>query len=375
MQRGFWEANLKRRPNDGPENESKNGPENESVSERGEAAFGVIVGAALILMVVLAALVSRGSTDEGETGEPTNVIAAASTSKPLSDVAELAPTTALISGAARVNGVSAVAAGDAIVDVNDVGQPLVTLSPTALPDDGLPTPQAAARNLWDAWRDNDTQRGLLYARAKVVNQLFQTTWSPRIRQAGCTIIEAGWLCRFEGARDRWDLGITGDSSLGYRVQRMSMGEAVGDLEPPGTLPIASTIFTPPPTRKDGSPIGPYGPPIPPTTVPSSLPTSLTGEPGIGEPGEPGISTTLDPSADPSTGGQGVISSTNAKRKSRPTTTAKRKAKTTKPAVESEPAEQPKPEPEPEPVPEPETKPKSVPADDGPPQPVPVANPE
>jgi hypothetical protein len=369
VQWGFWEANPRRWPKDSRKDAPKDEPKDAPEGERGEAAFGVIVGSALILMVVLAALVSRGSGDDGGTNEQTSVVAAASTSKPLSDVAELAPTTALISGAA---GVSAVAAGDAIGGVDDVGQPLVTLSSLALPDDGLPTPQAAARNLWDAWRDNDTQRGLLYARAKVVNQLFQTPWSPRIRQAGCTIVEAGWLCRFEGARDRWDLAITGDSEVGYRVQLISMGKAVGDLEPPGTLPIASTIFIPPPTRKDGSPIGPYGPPIPSSTMP--FPSSLNDVVPID--GSAGISTTLDPSADP-----GVASSISAKRKTRPTTTIRRKASTTKPPIEAKPdVEQPQakpsatPEPtEPEPTAPPE--PKAVPAGDGAPKPVPVANPE
>ena len=101
---------------------------------------------------------------------------------------------------------------------------------------GLPTPQAAARNLWDAWRDADGPRALLYATASATDVLMATAWGPEVHQSGCTAIEAGWLCRFEGPTVRWDLDIAGDDTLGYHVRRVSTGEPNGILLVPGVSP-------------------------------------------------------------------------------------------------------------------------------------------
>ena len=101
---------------------------------------------------------------------------------------------------------------------------------------GLPTPQAAARNLWDAWRDADGPRALLYATASATEVVMATAWGPEVHQSGCTAIEAGWLCRFEGPTVRWDLDIAGDDTLGYHVRRVTTGEPNGILLVPGVSP-------------------------------------------------------------------------------------------------------------------------------------------
>lgn len=53
---------------------------------------------------------------------------------------------------------------------------------------GLLTPQAASRNLWDAWRDDDRPRALLYAQSGAVRVLFARPWTPDLVDEGCTIV-------------------------------------------------------------------------------------------------------------------------------------------------------------------------------------------
>ena len=130
--------------------------------------------------------------------------------------------------------------------------------PSAAPADlattGLPTPQAAARNLWDAWRDADVPRALLYAAAPASETLMATPWGPEVRQAGCTAVEAGWLCRFEGPTIRWDLDINGSDTLGYRVRTVSTGAPNGIVlspSPAGQLPGDAVVDTVVDTVVDG----------------------------------------------------------------------------------------------------------------------------
>ena len=53
---------------------------------------------------------------------------------------------------------------------------------------GLLTPQAASRNLWDAWRDDDRPRALLYAEPGAVRVLFARRWTADLVDEGCTIV-------------------------------------------------------------------------------------------------------------------------------------------------------------------------------------------
>jgi hypothetical protein len=145
-----------------------------------------------------------------------------------------------------------------------------TLPDEALPEIGLATPQSAARNLWDSWRDRDRPRALLYATPKAVDRLFDWTWVPQIRQAGCTPIEAGWLCRFEGPKQRWDTTIDGDPQTGYRVVGLRIGDPAGDLLSVNSLPSVTNLT--PITGPDGTPRK-LGPSLPAGTGTSTIPVT------------------------------------------------------------------------------------------------------
>lgn len=169
----------------------------------------------------LSGCLGRGSTAATAVTTTTTVAATAA-------IANLAPTTLV--------GADPVPEGAPSADPATLLAPGANLSNPASAK-GLPTPQAAARNLWDAWRDADGPRALLYATASATDVLMATTWGPEVHQSGCTAIEAGWLCRFEGPTVRWDLDIDGDDTLGYHVRRVTTGEPNGILLVPGVSPI------------------------------------------------------------------------------------------------------------------------------------------
>ena len=181
-----------------------------------------LLGPGLLCMGLLAGCVGGGASTPAVT---TTTMAATAA------IANLAPTT--LAGAdpdGSVPGATETDSGAAPADAQ-----------TDRPTTGLPTPQAAARNLWDAWRDADVPRALLYAAAPASETLMATPWGPEVRQAGCTAVESGWLCRFEGPTIRWDLGINGNDSLGYRVRTVSTGAPNGIVlsPPPAGQPAGS----------------------------------------------------------------------------------------------------------------------------------------
>ncbi len=287
----------------------------------------------------------RGTGTSGSAGPTSTSLNGPSSSI---DIANLAPSTS---------------AAPLPADSPDATQ--VTLPEDALPNLGLATPQAAARNLWDSWRDRDRPRALLYASPRAVDRLFDWTWEPQVRQAGCTPIEAGWLCRFEGPKQRWDSQIKGSSSLGYRVTSLRIGDPAGDLIPPDSLPTVTNLT--PVTGLDGSPVT-LGPALPEgvsfTTLAQPLATLPDGTPVDG--GE----TTVD---GPAVDGTAAPRATKAPRRlsTQPGTT-RRKTKRSTTVQQEAPQVDPEPESEPEPEPAPETKAKpkpepapEKPADDGP----------
>jgi hypothetical protein len=165
------------------------------------------------LMILLAACSGSSSAEDaspaGGDVAPTAVVATAVAG----DIAALAPSTTaagrsateetgpLDPGALPAAGPAGVSTGDTIVG----------------PREGLATPTAATRNLWDAWREADRPRALMFASARAVDQLFQVSWTPQFAMGGCDAIEAGWACSFEGPTSRWSLVVEGDERLGYRV--------------------------------------------------------------------------------------------------------------------------------------------------------------
>ena len=63
---------------------------------------------------------------------------------------------------------------------------------------GLDTPEAAAKNLWDAWRDNDRTRALMAADETAVSSLFEDSWGPEVDEQGCVAVLADvrYRCAF-----------------------------------------------------------------------------------------------------------------------------------------------------------------------------------
>ena len=63
---------------------------------------------------------------------------------------------------------------------------------------GLETPGAAAKNLWDAWRDDDRERALVAADPEAVATLFKDPWGPEVDDQGCAVViaDSHYRCAF-----------------------------------------------------------------------------------------------------------------------------------------------------------------------------------
>ncbi len=254
--------------------------------------------AALIGVVSFMSISGSSRTDPGST------TTGASTTSPIG-VADLAPSTS-----------SPDASPLAVV---------ATLAPEAIPVVGLRTPQAAARNLWDAWRDRDRPRALLYAAPEAVDNLMEWTWIPQVRQAGCTPLETVWLCRFEGPKHRWDASIVGDAEVGYRVRTLRVGEPAGDLLAPAELPsVTNTVPTV--TNPDGS-TAQLGPSLP---VGASLPSTVASDSSVpsgqSDPSAGNLSSSIAKSNKNDSPSQGLPQST---KRSRAATSRAKRPSTTK----------------------------------------------
>ncbi len=214
-------------------------------------SFLVRVAVGLAALIGVVSFVSLRGSGGSTTGSTTTGV---STTSPIG-VADLAPSTSI-----DAEGITPTA--------------VLSLPPEAIPLVGLRTPQSAARNLWDAWRDQDRPRALLYASVEAVDKLFDWTWVPQVRQAGCTPLEKNWLCRFEGPKQRWDATIRGDADAGYRVTAVRVAEPAGDLLTPAELPgVTNTVPTI--TNPDGAAVQ-LGPTLPDgITLPSTVPSAIT----------------------------------------------------------------------------------------------------
>jgi hypothetical protein len=319
-----------------------------SDSSGGSRTFLLRVAAVLGLIIAGVAVATyRGSGDSAANSTSTSSVGA-STSV---DIARLAPSTSSPPTASNVE-----------------GAPVPTLPEDALPELGLATPQSAARNLWDSWRDRDRPRALLYASPGAVDRLFDWTWVPQVRQAGCTPIEAGWLCRFEGPKQRWDSSIDGDPVRGYRVVGLRIGDPVGDVIAPDSLPTVTNLT--PITGPDGSPTK-LGPSVPRGLEGFETTTSIPVTNPDGSPAELPEDLSSTSTSNAVTDAGSTVSS--SKPRKRPSTTVRKKPKrTTTVANQSDGADPGTPEPAPErpaqPAPDKPAQPAEeppAPADNGP----------
>lgn len=104
--------------------------------------------------------------------------------------------------------------------------PAVAVATTQAPlPKGLDTIEATSQNLWDAWRDDDRARALLYATPDAVEALFLTKWGPEVRNQGCGSIEGVARCVYTLRRSA-RVVVMSKTTGGYFAQRI---ESVGDL--------------------------------------------------------------------------------------------------------------------------------------------------
>jgi hypothetical protein len=92
---------------------------------------------------------------------------------------------------------------------------------------GLDTPEAAAKNLWDAWRDDDRERALMAADNAAVTTLFSDNWGPEVAEQGCVPVvpDSVYRCAFvQGAAAR----VVEVRSVGGRYRAIRV-ERIGDL--------------------------------------------------------------------------------------------------------------------------------------------------
>ena len=142
---------------------------------------------------------------------------------------------------------------------------------------GLDTPEAAAKNLWDAWRDDDRDRALVAADPAAVAALFLDPWGPEIDEQGCVVVvtDARYRCAFvQGSAAR----IIDVASVGGRY-RVTRTERLGDF---------ATSSGPLAANRPG-PAG--GPTVVPKARPSRAPASAGSVPPTDPKSAPAQSTT------------------------------------------------------------------------------------
>jgi hypothetical protein len=127
------------------------------------------------------------------------------------------------------------------VDVTPTTSPAIIL--------GLKTPQAASRNLFDAWKENDRGRARRFATQAAVEVIFREPWGAEVQDDGCTETSnpTSFHCAFVGDEVAWIL-----------VVDQRIGPSGREFVP------TRTIRT---NRKTGSSL-PYAPPIPEPTDPA-----------------------------------------------------------------------------------------------------------
>ena len=146
----------------------------------------------------------------------------------------------------------AAGASSAAVEVSPAAAPTIASSPVSTtvhattpstrPARGLATPEAASKNLWDAWRDDDRPRALVAATSSAVDSLFREVWGAEIHNQGCAALSANtYRCAFADEATARIVTVVGGSALGYRSTRVDIvgSAALATLVPVATTPVGS----------------------------------------------------------------------------------------------------------------------------------------
>lgn len=108
---------------------------------------------------------------------------------------------------------------------------------------GLATPEAASKNLWDAWRDDDRPRALVAASPDAVEALFNEPWGAEIRNQGCAALSANtYRCAFVAESTARVVTVVGGPRTGYRSTRVDevANAALATLVPVTTISETTT---------------------------------------------------------------------------------------------------------------------------------------
>ena len=178
-------------------------------------------------------------------GSPTRAVPASSSSAsitPSPTTTAFAPTAANSSLAQGAANLTASAAGSSGAEARSGN------NPTAF-DAGLETPEAAAKNLWDAWRDDDRNRALVAADLQAVSDLFLDPWGPEVDDQGCVavVVASRYRCAFvQGNAARLiDVASVEGRFRVTRVERVGeFASASGPLAPNRPGPIGGPTTVP-----------------------------------------------------------------------------------------------------------------------------------
>lgn len=130
---------------------------------------------------------------------------------------------------------------------------------------GLDTPEAAAKNLWDSWRDDDRSRALIAADEQAVNTLFADSWGPEVDEQGCiaVVTDVRYRCAFvQGDAARIiEVNLLAGRYRVTAVQRIGelatsagpqVGNRAGPVGGPTTVPITRAPRPKPRATSDAS---------------------------------------------------------------------------------------------------------------------------
>ena len=170
--------------------------------------IGQIVATALALVALCGCLGRAATTTASPSSTPSTPAAPAAADATLAASATVPSVAPTVPRAGRT---AATAVATAV--------PVATVAPRT-----LPTAEAASRNLWDAWRDDDRPRALLAASAEAAKSLFAQPWGPEVLDQGCVPVDATTVrCGYALQTTAKLVTVVGTPANGYRATRVDDG--------------------------------------------------------------------------------------------------------------------------------------------------------
>jgi hypothetical protein len=224
----------------------------------------------------------------------------------------------------------------------------VDVTPTTVPPVilGLKTPQAASRNLFDAWKENDRARAKRFASPSAVEVIFRQPWGAEVQDDGCseTADPQAFHCAFVGDLRAWIVvvnqrtGPSGREFVPTRTIVTNTKRAIGSYALPSASDADSSVAPPafnPSTESDIAALAdpslgpdPLAPLVDPAETPD-LATSAIADPSLIDPSGAAAElakATAEEASLPTTPGNPAASSNGSS--ARPASKAPKKKKST-----------------------------------------------